>query len=150
MPAAQAESKATLESIFRSGVALNPAQSRIVDDVQTRIIELEQSKGVILSDASARMMQPGVVNRDSQPAPAPAAQPAPAPAAQPAPAPCSAPAAAPEATPAAPAAQPTSDAMATDVVAAARKAEAMNLLAEADKAYNSANSTKPKPSTASS
>ena len=124
------QSKATLESIFRSGVALNPAQSRIVDDVQTRIIELEQSKGVILSDASAGMMQPGVVNRDLQPAPAPA------PATQPAPAPAPAPAAAPEATPAAPAAQPTSDAMATDVVAAARKAEAMNLLAEADKAYN--------------
>jgi len=125
------QSKATLEAIFRSGVALTPAQTRIVDDVQTRIIELEQSKGVILADASAGMMQPGVVNRDPQPAPA--AQPTTPP---PAPAPTPAPAAQPEATPAAPAAQPTSDAMGTDVVAAARKAEAMNLLAEADKAYN--------------
>ncbi|MDX2116557.1 MAG: hypothetical protein SFY96_00055 [Planctomycetota bacterium] len=122
-----AESKATLEAIFRTGVELSASQSRIVDDMQTRIIELEQTRGIINTRVAAGMMQPGVVNRDPQPAPA----------AQPTPAPAPAPAPAPEATPApaaAPAAQPVSEA--TDVVAAARQAEAMNLLAEADKAYN--------------
>jgi len=159
-----AASKATLASLYRSGVELTSDQRREIDTYQVRIVDLERSQGVDFgtNDLAMVVAQPGTVRRPKpvappappavpEPEPAPANEPAPAPAAEPAPAPAMepAPATAPAAEPApAPATEPAmaspgddapaEPAPADDLIMLAMKADAQRMLAEADQLYGEA------------
>ncbi|HYE02198.1 MAG TPA: hypothetical protein VD963_03065 [Phycisphaerales bacterium] len=115
--------KAGLSAVLRSGIDLDAAQNRLVEQYQLRIVELEEKAGRpfdIGEHAALGLMQPGVVRRTDRPlrpAPEPAPQPvdpvpepAPPEMVEPAPAPAPGaqeqPAPQPEPSPAPPAADP--------------------------------------------
>ncbi len=111
------ESKSALESIFRSGVELPDTSQQLADAYRTKIVEIEQSQGVIFganTPALAVLAQP-----ENQPASPPDAPPAAQPDNQP------------QAHPETQTTQPV------DPVAEARRFEASKLLVEADKAFDS-------------
>ena len=125
-----ARAKSLVESILRSGVALDDEQRTVVDGIMSDVIACEDKAGELLTSEpiALGMLQPGVVKRrDDIPAPANGSgQPEAQPAAAPEPAPESQPAAAPEPPPA-----PSND----DLIKQARTFEAQSLLAEADLAF---------------
>jgi Flp pilus assembly secretin CpaC len=141
-----AQAKNGLSMVYRSGVELNAPQQDQLADYQSKIVDLERSRGEVFgATASAGMMQPGVVRRrdDQKPAQPPAAQPPAAqpPAAQPPAAqppaeqpPAEQPAAKPPAEQ--PAAQPAPQPPPSgdDLIQQAMRFEAQSLLAQADQA----------------
>ena len=153
-----AQAKSQLSAVYRTGIALSPAQQKALDRYQLMIIERERLEGTTftIESPALAMMQPGVVRRggpaNQPPAPAPTPAPAPAPAqpSEPAPAPAPAPAPMNEPVPAAtqPAPQPgattpapalaPTNIPADDLIATAMRAESQRLLAEADQAFNEA------------
>lgn len=124
-----AQAYAGLERVFLSGVSL-PAESEArLDEYMVRLVELDRSGAT--TEASAGMLQPGVVKpaEPPQPEPAPGADPKP----EAAPAPVGEqPPAQPEPPPAPPAEPPP----APDLIAEARRIEAQATLAEADRAFS--------------
>jgi type II secretory pathway component GspD/PulD (secretin) len=108
-----AAAKAQLASVVRSGVKLEPAYERLVEQYQMRIVDLEQKQGSPFSvepgEVTLSLFQPGTVRRtgeNSQPAGEPGQ---------------------PEQTQPAPAQE--------DLIQAAMRIEAERILAEADAAY---------------
>lgn len=129
------QAKATLLTLQRSGLEMDPAQRLTVDEMLVRIIDAERAAGRVfdVNEVNASILQPGTVRRAGDPAPAPAPAPA-TPAEAPAPPPPVVAEAAPAPAPA-PAAPPVPDATA-DLVRQARAAEAQALMTDADSSYD--------------
>lgn len=122
------EAKAGLSIVDRSGVELSPEMRAVLASYQTRIVDLERSRGgAFASDAMAGVMQPGTVRRrEDAPPPTPPPEPAAEqPAAQP---PAEQPVEQPPPPP--PPAQPSGD-----LIQQAWQFEAQSQLAEADRAF---------------
>lgn len=121
-----AQAKAGLAMVDRSGVTLSVEQAALLAGYQTRIVDLERSRGsAFTDDAMAGVLQPGTVRRrEDAPPPTPPPEPAAQPAAQPA-----------EQPVAQPAAQPPQPQPAGDPIQQAMRFEAQSELAEADRAF---------------
>ncbi len=123
-----AEAKASLAMVDRSAVTLSEAQQATLTGYQTRVVDLERSRGSAFdAEAMLGVMQPGVVRRreDAPPPPEPAAAPQPPPV---------------ELTPAQPQEQPPPPPppQNEDLIQQALRFEAASLLAEADRAFDEA------------
>jgi general secretion pathway protein D len=131
-----AEARVGLEMVDRSGAKLTAAQQAKLDSYQLKLVEMARTDRTIFGGiGSAGMMQPGVVHRrdDDQPG-----QPGDHPGGQ---APGTQPAGdqpATEPLPATPPAQPPAGGQPqdTDLIKQARRAEAQNLLLNADKLFD--------------
>ncbi len=123
-----AEAKASLAMVDRSAVTLSEAQQATLTGYQTRIVDLERSRGSAFdAEAMLGVMQPGVVRRreDAPPPPEPAAAPEQPPV---------------ELQPAQPQEQPPPPPppQNEDLIQQALRFEAASLLAEADRAFDEA------------
>jgi general secretion pathway protein D len=111
------QAHAGFERVFLSGVTLPPESEALLDDYMIRLVEMDRAGA--LNEASAGMVQPGVIKPAEQPPPSGAGDQPP-----------------PEPTPDTPAAQPPSEPVPPpDLIAEARRLEAQATLAEANRAF---------------
>ncbi len=125
-----AEAKASLAMVDRSGVELTEPQRETLMAYQTKIVDLERSRGALIEgDAMMGLLQPGVVRRREDPPPPPP-EPAQPQGEQP-------PVELPPSQPAAEQPPPTPQQQ-QDLIQQALGFEAQSVLAEADRAFEEA------------